>query len=343
VSPRLQVFDASLRDGSHTIRHQLEPAQVRVVAAALDGAGIDAIGVGHGEGLGASSLHFGEALRPDVELVEAAAESVEHAVIAVTLIPGVGVRGHLRDAWEAGARRARIATHATEADISLQHIELARELGFQVHGDLMMPHLTSAAEFAAQATLMVDAGAENVHVIDSAGTLMPGEVVERVDAFLDSFGDRAAAGIHAHDNIGLAVANTLAAAAAGATYADACLAGLGAGAGNTRLELLAVAMRRSGMESKLDLLALQDAADYVVANVAPSTWPRIDQLPLNLGGAGVPSSFRLHIERAAERFGIDPRLLIIELGNEKTVSGQEDLILRVAARLAETERSGVPR
>jgi 4-hydroxy 2-oxovalerate aldolase len=343
VSARLQVFDASLRDGSHTIRHQLEPADVRVVAASLDRAGIDAIGVGHGEGLGASSLHFGEALRPDVELVAAAAESVEAAIVTVTLIPGVGVRGHLREAWEAGARRARIATHATEADISLQHIALARELGFQVHGDLMMPHLTSAAEFAAQATLMVDAGAENVHLVDSAGTLMPGEVVERVDAFLDSFGDRAAAGIHAHDNIGLAVANTLAAAAAGATYADACLAGLGAGAGNTRLELLAVAMERSGMESKLDVLALQDAADYVVAEVAPSTWPRIDQLPLNLGGAGVPSSFRLHIERAAERFGIDPRLLIIELGNEKTVSGQEDLILRVAARLAETERSGVPR
>jgi 4-hydroxy 2-oxovalerate aldolase len=335
VSARLQIFDASMRDGSHTIRHQLRLEDIRVVAAALDRAGVDAIGIGHGEGLGASSLHFGKAAHTDVEMIEAAAESVESAVVTVTLIPGVGVRSHLRDAWESGARRARIATHATEADISLQHIALARELGFQVHGDLMMPHLTSAAEFAEQATMMVDAGAENVHVIDSAGTLMPTGVKERIDAFLDAFGDRAGAGIHAHDNIGLAVANTLAAAEAGATFADGCLAGLGAGAGNARLEQVAVAMERSGMETRLDVLALQDAAAYVVENIAPPSWPQYDELSLILGSAGVPATFRLHVERAAERFGVDPRVLIVELGREKTVSGQEDLILRVAGRLAD--------
>jgi 4-hydroxy 2-oxovalerate aldolase len=163
---------------------------------------------------------------------------------------------------------------------------------------------------------------------------MPAEVRERIDAFLDSFGDRAGAGIHAHDNIGLAVANTLAAAEAGATFADACLAGLGAGAGNARLEQLAVALERSGMETRLDVLPLQDAAAYLVENVAPPTWPQQDQLSLILGSAGVPATFRLHVERAAERFDVDPRALIVELGREKTVSGQEDLILRVAGRLA---------
>jgi 4-hydroxy 2-oxovalerate aldolase len=335
TNARIRILDATLRDGSHTVHHQRSVEHVRNVARRLDNAGVDAIGVGHGDGIGGSSLHFGKSLCEDAELLQAAAEVVENATIAVSLIPGVGVKEQLQVAWDCGARRARIATHATEADISLQHTALAREIGFEVHGDLTMPHLTSAAELSRQATLMVDAGAEGVHVVDSAGTLTPAEVRERIDAFLDSFGDRAAAGIHAHDNFGLAVANTLAAAEAGATLADACLAGLGAGAGNCRLEVLAAVMEREGFENRLDLLTLQDAALFVDAELAPPSRPKIDQLPLNLASAGVPSSFQTHIESAARDFEIDPRLLIEELGRRGTVSSQEDLILLIAAEVAE--------
>lgn len=330
----VQVLDATLRDGSHAIRHAYTPEQVATLAGLLDKGGVKSIGVGHGEGVGASSLHFGLSAHRDADLIAAAAGAVERARIAVTLVPGLGVKEDLHVAWECGARLARIATHATEADISPQHIALAREIGFVVHGDLMMPHLSTPAALAEQATLMVDAGAQGVHVIDSAGTLTPDGVRERVTAFLDAFGDRADVGMHAHDNLSLAVANTLAAFDAGARLADACSAGLGAGAGNCRTEALAAALDRAGIENDLDVFALQDAATYVVEELAPKPWPRHDPAALMLGYAGVPSSFLLHVGRAAERFAVDEREIVVELGRRRAVSGQEDLVISVAAEIA---------
>jgi 4-hydroxy 2-oxovalerate aldolase len=331
----VRVLDATLRDGSHPVRHQHTPEQVRTLAALLDAAGVAAIGVGHGEGLGASSRHFGHGAHRDAELLEAAAGAVERAKIAVTLVPGLGIKEDLHVAWECGARVARIATHCTEADIALQHIALARERGFVVHGDLMMPHLTTVAGLAEQATMMVDAGAHGVHVIDSAGTLTPPAVRERITAFLDAFGDRAEAGMHGHDNLTLAVANTVAAVEAGATIVDACVAGLGAGAGNCRTEALAAVLDRCGIENDLRLAPLQEAAAYVLAEMAPQPWPAQSGTALLLGYAGVPSSVLLHIERAAARFGVDASDIVAELGRRRTVSGQEDFVITVAARLAE--------
>jgi 4-hydroxy 2-oxovalerate aldolase len=339
VSERtVRILDATLRDGSHAIGHRFTPDQVREIAGGLDAAGVYAIGVGHGDGLGGSSLQLGLSLHSDEELIAAAASVIEHARLAVTLVPGIGTKDHLRRAAALGARLVRIATHCTEADVSVQHIALARELELEVHGDLMLPHLTDPASLAEQAAIMVAAGAQGVYLMDSAGALLPDDVRARVSAMRARLGPDVALGMHAHDNLSLAIANTLAAIEEGATLADGCLVGLGAGAGNARTEVIAAVLERAGFETGLDLFALQDLADQVVRPIGA---PVIDRLTATLGYAGVPSSLLLPAGRAAERFGVDAREVLVSLGRRGAVTGQEDLVIELAGQLARTPAGGV--
>jgi 4-hydroxy 2-oxovalerate aldolase len=334
----VRILDATLRDGSHAIRHRFTPEQVRGIAGGLDAAGVYAIGVGHGDGLGGSSLQLGLSLHSDEELIAAAASVIEHARLAVTLVPGIGTKDHLRRAAALGARLVRIATHCTEADVSVQHIALARELELEVHGDLMLPHLTDPASLAEQAAIMVGAGAEGVYLMDSAGALLPDDVRARISALRARLEPDVALGMHAHDNLSLAIANTLAAVEEGATLADGCLVGLGAGAGNARTEVIAAVLERAGFETGLDLFALQDLADQVVRPIGA---PVIDRLTATLGYAGVPSSLLLPAGRAAERFGVDAREVLVSLGRRGAVTGQEDLVIELAGQLARTPAGGV--
>jgi 4-hydroxy 2-oxovalerate aldolase len=334
----VRLLDSTLRDGSHAVGHRWTPAQVETIAGGLDRAGVHAVGVGHGDGLGASSIQYLRALHPDEELLRTARRVLEHASLAVTFQPGIGTRRHLEQAAELGADLARIATHCTEADIASQHIAAARELGMDVHGDLMMPHMTTPAKLAEQARIMVDAGAHGVHLMDSAGALTPDDVKARVVAFCDAFDGDAAVGIHAHENLSLAVANTLVAVREGATLADACLAGAGAGAGNCQTEALVAALDRIGRPTGIDLFALQDLAEEHVRPALPRQ-PVVDRITLTQGYAGVPGSFLLHAQRVAERFGVDPRDLMVEVGRLQAVAGQEDLLIEIAARRAAAGRS----
>ncbi|HEX5248728.1 MAG TPA: 4-hydroxy-2-oxovalerate aldolase, partial [Gaiellales bacterium] len=229
---RIRLLDSTLRDGSHAIRHRYTPLQVAMIAGKLDEAGVHSIGVGHGDGLGASSIQYMRSLHSDDELLTAARRVIKRARLAVTFQPGIGTKQQLERAAELGADLVRIATHCTEADIAIQHIGLSRDLGMDVHGDLMMPHMTTPETIARQGRIMVDAGATGVHIMDSAGALSMDDVKARIAAMLAEFGGDAEAGIHAHQNLSLAVANTIVAFQEGATLADACLAGAGAGAGN---------------------------------------------------------------------------------------------------------------
>ncbi len=335
--PAVRVVDATLRDGSHAIRHQFTPGQVRTIAAGLDAAGLYAVGVGHGDGLGGSSLQLGLSAHSDEELLAAASAVLTHALLAVTLVPGVGTKDLLRRAVEQGAGLARIATHSTEADVAIQHIALARELGIAVHGDLMMPHCNDPGGLAEQAAIMVGAGAQGIYVMDSAGALLPEDVRARIAALRARLGPDVLLGIHAHDNLSLAVANSLAAIDEGATLVDSCLGGLGAGAGNTRTEVLAAVLERRGVGTGLDLFALQDLADDVVRPIAV---PSIDRLTATLGYAAVPSSLLLPARRAAERYGVEARDVLVELGRRRAVTGQEDLAGTIAAEIA---AAGSPR
>jgi 4-hydroxy 2-oxovalerate aldolase len=289
--------------------------------------------VSHGDGLGGSSFNYGMSGHDERELIRAAAGAVKRAKIAVLLLPGIGLASDLEEVRDLGASVARVATHCTEADISIQHLQTARNLGMETVGFLMMSHMLAPADLLEQARIMADAGAEAVYVVDSAGAMTTHDARARVAELKAGLPDDIGVGIHAHNNLSLAVANSIGAIEEGVDQIDGCSRGLGAGAGNCPTEVLIAVTDKLGLETGVDALAIMDVAEDVVRPVMPRE-QIIDRGALTLGYAGVYSSFLLHTERAAERYGVDPREILLELGRRKVVGGQEDMIVDVALELS---------
>lgn len=333
--PTIKIVDTTLRDGSHAIAHQFSVEHVRAIAAALDQAGVWAIAVGHGDGLGATSLQYGRPRHPDEELLSAAAEVTRRAEIAIAILPGIGTKADLERARDAGATVARISTVCTEADIGVQHLGLARELGMTAHSHLNTAHLLDAAGMLRQCRIVADAGSQGVFIVDSAGALLTEDVRRMVSAMREALPDDVEVGMHEHNNLSLGVANTVAAIEEGATLIDASLAGLGAGGGNCQTEALVAVLERMGVKTGIDLWALQDVADRVVRAEVMKLPIEVDRLTATMGFAAVPASYLLHAIRAGERFSLDPRDIIVELGRRHVVVGQEDMIIGLAAEMAE--------
>ncbi|MBS4208318.1 4-hydroxy-2-oxovalerate aldolase [Bacillus sp. FJAT-50079] len=325
------ITEVALRDGSHAISHQFTVDQVVSIAKGLDEANVPYIEVSHGDGLGGSSLQYGLSLTNELELIEAAASVVKQAKIAVLLLPGIGTMPELKEAARLGAKMARIATHVTEADVSRQHIALAKELGLETVGFLMMSHMAPPEKLVEQAKLMESYGADTVYVVDSAGALLPHEVKERIRALRDNLGIHV--GFHAHNNLSLAMANTLAAIEEGATRIDGSVRCLGAGAGNTQTEVAVAVLDKLNIRTGIDVFKMMDVAEELVAPILEKP-QEITRDGLVLGYAGVYSSFILHAQRAARMFDIDSRTILIEVGKRNAVGGQEDMIMDVAAELS---------
>jgi len=328
----VRITDSTLRDGSHAMRHQFTQEQVRAVVSALDGAGVQVIEVSHGDGLGGSSFNYGFSLVDEISLIRAAVDEARAARIAVLLLPGVGTVEDLREARDAGASVARIATHCTEADVSVQHFTAARDLGMETVGFLMLAHRLDPAGLARQARIMVDAGAECVYVVDSAGALVLSDAQVRVQALVAEIGREAQVGFHGHQNLSLGVANSVLAYQAGATQVDGALCALGAGAGNAPTEVLAATFARLGIGTGVDVDGVLAAAEEVVRPIIPRL-PWMDRASVVQGYAGVYSSFLLHAQRAAERYGVPAHAILQRVGEAGYVGGQEDMIIDIALQL----------
>jgi 4-hydroxy-2-oxovalerate/4-hydroxy-2-oxohexanoate aldolase len=331
------LHDMCLRDGMHAKRHRITVEQMVDVATALDAAGVPLIEVTHGDGLGGASVNYGFPLHPDEEYLEAVVPRMQSAKISALLLPGIGTVEHIRMAADLGVHTLRVATHCSEADVGEQHIGVSRQLGLDTVGFLMMAHMLEPDALATQAKLFASYGAQTVYVTDSAGYMLPHDVAARVGALREALGPEVEVGFHGHHNLAMGVANSLAAIEVGASRIDGSVAGLGAGAGNTPLEILAAVLERMGAKTGVDIHALMAVAEEKVVPLMDQPI-RVDRDSLLLGYAGVYSSFLLHAKRASERYGVRAGDILLELGRKRTVGGQEDMIEDVALNLAREGR-----
>ena len=329
---KITFVDTTMRDGSHAVRHSFTKEQVSQIAARLDKCGVPLIELSHGDGLGGSSYTYGFSKTDEFTLMEAAAKEIKNGRLTVLLLPGIGTIADLKQAKACGAKAVRVATHVTEADVSAEHIYAAKELDMMAVGFLMMVHTAPVERIVEEAKKMESYGADYINLVDSAGYLMPEDVKARITAVREAV--NIPVGFHAHNNMGLAIANSLIAVQSGADFVDGTLRGLGAGAGNAQIEVLAGVMKRNGYETGLDFYGLMDLAAEVVEPIMlrPQT---IDNGSLMLAYTGVYSSFLLHVYDAAKKYSLDPRDILVELGRRKMVGGQEDMIIDVAYQLTQ--------
>jgi 4-hydroxy-2-oxovalerate/4-hydroxy-2-oxohexanoate aldolase len=331
----ITLHDMSLRDGMHAKRHQITIEQMKSIAKGLDEAGVPLIEVTHGDGLGGASVNYGFPVASDEEYLRAVIPELKQAKVSALLIPGMGTVDDLRMAADCGISTIRVATHCTEADVSVQHIALGRKMGLDTVGFLMMAHMIEPEALLEQALLMESYGANCLYVTDSAGYMLPDDVTARVGLIRRKLKPETELGFHGHHNMAMGVANSLAAVEAGANRIDCACGGMGAGAGNTPMEVFVAVCDRMGVKTGVDVFKIADVAEDLVTPIMD--FPvRIDRNSLTLGYAGVYSSFLLFAKRAEEKYGVSAREILLEMGRRRMVGGQEDMIEDIALTMAKT-------
>ena len=332
MTKKILISDPTLRDGNHAVRHQLSRESFIAYCKAAEAAGVPIVEVGHGNGLGASSLLVGECRLGDKEILDISRANLSASRLAIHVIPGFCTIKHdLAMAVDAGVDVFRIASHCTEADITDRHIAYIRHAGKEAFGVLMMSHMASPAVLLEEAKKMESYGAEAIIIMDSSGAYFPSDVTERISTLVDGLSVRV--GFHGHNNLGMAVINSVAAVNAGATIIDGTIRGFGAGAGNTQLEVLVAVFERLGFATGIDLYKILDAAEIAEKEFNPVA-PYISPMSIVSGLAGVFSGFAKQVEKAAKDYNVDARDIFFGLGKRNAVAGQESLIIEVARDLA---------
>ena len=333
---RIKIIDATLRDGSHAVKHKLTKQQIRDYCIAIDDVGMDTVVVGHGNGLGASSLQVGLSDLSDNAMLEVARSNLKNTKLGVYMIPGFGtIRDNLKPAIDIGIDVVKIGCHCTEADTTKQHIEYAKNAGKTVYGILMMYHTASTKKIVEEAKKMEDYGANGIIIMDSAGASTMSMVKNTFSELMENIDVRL--GFHAHNNLGIAVANTMIAINEGATIVDATTRGFGAGAGNCQIEAIIALLQKENISTSVDLFKLMDCSEKIVKNFS-SIDKGLDDISIVNGVAGIFSGFKIHVQNAAREFEVDPREILLELGRRKVIGGQEDVIVEVAKRISDRKR-----
>ena len=325
------ISDPSLRDGNHCVKHQISLDAVRRYCKFADDAGIHIVEVGHGNGIGASSLLIGQTPHTDKDILTAARENLKRAKLGVHSIPGMAtIDKDIKPAIDLGVDIFRVACHCTEANITKPHIEYIKKQGKEVFGTLMMSALADVKTLTAEFKKMEEYGADAVVIMDSTGTYLPKDVRDKVRSLKDNLSVKVA--FHGHNNLGLAIANSLVAAEEGAEIIDACIRGFGAGAGNTQLEAVVPVLEQNGFNTGVDfkkvIMEADEVTEYLVKHI-PITAP----INILTGLHKLFSGFEKPIVKASRLYGLQYSSLIFELGNRKLVAGQEDIILEVAQNL----------
>ncbi len=333
---KIIISDPTLRDGNHAVQHQLNLHQIAVYASAANDAGVPIVEVGHGNGIGASSVQVGESLVDDEQMLKTAREILSDSKLGIHCMPGFAtINKDLRRALDLGVNVVRVASHCTEADITRRHISFVREQGKEAYGCLMMTHMAPTDVLVQECLKMESYGAQGVVLMDSAGTYLPKDVQERISTLVQSL--KIPIGFHAHNNLGLAIANSVAAVEAGASILDGTARGFGAGAGNAQLEVIVAVLEKMGYTTGINLYKLLDATDLAEKELL-KVLPSIKSISLVSGLAGVFSGFARHVERISAQYGVDQRDVFFELGRRKVVGGQEDQIIEVAMNLVEKRK-----
>lgn len=336
MNKHISIIDSTLRDGSHAMKHQFTAEHISSYAQGAEKAGTELVIVGHGNGLGASSLQLGLSLLSDKEMLVTAKRALKKTKLGAFLIPGFGtIKSDLEPAVSLGIQALQVGTHCTEANVTRQHIQYARSKGLETYGVLMMSHMISAEGLLQQSKMMQEYGAMGIILMDSAGAYFPEDVTEKISILAN--GLKIPVGFHPHNNLGFAIANSVAAVRAGATIIDGTSRGLGAGAGNCQIEVVTAVLHKLGYETGLDLYTMMDNSEQIIAPIMKNPI-EISTITLTSGLAGVFSGFAPHAKKAADQFHVDVRDILMELGKRKVVAGQEDLIVDVAMSIAQKNK-----
>jgi 4-hydroxy 2-oxovalerate aldolase len=330
------LYDVTLRDGNHALRHNLDTSFVRNYCDLARSSGVWAVEVGHGNGLGASSYLVGKSKFSDFELLSAAKDSLGQTKLAVHSIPGFSsIKRDLIPALSLGVEVFRVASHVTEANVSAQQVNFLKSRDVIVQGVLMMSHMAEISDLVIQCKLLESYGVDAVVLMDSAGYFDPNQVKERVAKLRQEI--EVGVGFHAHNNLGVGVANAIAAKEMGATYLDGAAMALGAGAGNAQLETIVAHLNRAaiGTYDVSQFLRMSD----LVAREYGSHLPSITGTSVASGIAGAFSGYAPFVNGLANELSLDIYDLWRKIGERKLVAGQESQLREIALDLKEGEVS----